>query len=347
MSKVKKLTIGFSLNRSHGGPSLFMNRLRQSIVSQKLCRTSYFFDPFVSVNLFANLVHKTLWPKPFFFRADGLYFSTDLPEAERERRNAVLRDGVVRARGVIFQSSFSLDMYQTLLGVQPQYRTIICNGTDLTRFFPCAPDDEARLKLRERLGIPRDSFVFISSAAWRVHKRLTDIANVFHMVRKDCCDTCHLLIIGRHEEQLEAIDDHIISLGVVPNDLLPQYLRASDIYLFFSWLDTCPNSVIEAIACGVPVVCTDQGGTREIVERSSGGVVAIGSDEPFEPHVTDLYHPPRPDYEILRGTIESVMNDIDRYRRRIQYEKLDINRISAEYVAFIRRVMFGENRVDF
>jgi len=341
MAKAKKLTIGFTLNRSHGGPSLFMNKLRHSIELQNLCRTSYFFDPFVSANLFANCVHRTPWPKPFFFRADGVYFSSDLSEEERERRNAVLRDGVANARGVIFQSRFSLDMYQAILGVRPPHHTVICNGTDRTRFFPCASNDEARCKLREELGLPLDSLVFISSAAWRAHKRLTDTANVFHMIRNNRRSDCFLLIIGDHKEQLEGIDDHIISLGRITNDMIPQYLRASDIYLFFSWLDPCPNSVVEAIASGVPVVCTDQGGTREIVERGDGGVVAIGADEPFEPHVIDLYHPPRPDYEILYEAIRKVMDNLDQYRNRIKYEKLDINNVAAEYVNFIRDVMSG------
>jgi glycosyltransferase involved in cell wall biosynthesis len=67
-------------------------------------------------------------------------------------------------------------------------------------------------------------------------------------------------------------------LGEVPPGSVPALLRASDLLFSADVHPACPNSVIEALACGLPVVAFDTGAIGEIVDRESGAVVPYGGD---------------------------------------------------------------------
>lgn len=329
------MKLGFSMNRGNGGPSLFMQKIRESIVEQKLCKTSLYFDPTVSANLFCNRRHHLPWRKPYFFRADGVYFDIKMPSQERNEKNAILLDGLKNSAGVIFQSEFSKKMYRSILGYEHPNSTIITNGVNLKKFNSNGISDAEKDRIRNTINIKKDSFVFVTSASWRTHKRLRDIINVFLIIkernpRKDL----FLIVIGDHDEQIPS-DKNIISVGRMPNDQLKTYLCIADIYIFFSWLDTCPNSVVEAIASRVPVLCTDQGGTREIVEKTHGGIVAIGSDKGYDYGITALYTPPKPDYDILSNCAQDLIDNNEKYKESIDVSEIDISQTAKKYIDFI------------
>ena len=66
--------------------------------------------------------------------------------------------------------------------------------------------------------------------------------------------------------------------GELSGDALPRALASSDVFAFPSTTDTFGNAVLEALACGVPAVVTDQGGPCEIVEDGRSGRVVAGGD---------------------------------------------------------------------
>ena len=61
-----------------------------------------------------------------------------------------------------------------------------------------------------------------------------------------------------------------------PPNRSPRILRSADLLFSADVHPACPNSVIEALACGLPVIAFDTGAIREIVDDSSGAVVAYG-----------------------------------------------------------------------
>jgi glycosyltransferase involved in cell wall biosynthesis len=69
-------------------------------------------------------------------------------------------------------------------------------------------------------------------------------------------------------------------LGRVEHDEIYQLYSNSDIFLNASKIDNQPLSILEAFACGLPVVTTDAGGIPDIVRNGETGfVVAIGDSE--------------------------------------------------------------------
>jgi glycosyltransferase involved in cell wall biosynthesis len=91
--------------------------------------------------------------------------------------------------------------------------------------------------------------------------------------------------------------------------------------IHLAWLDHCPNVVVEAISQGCPVICTDSGGTQEIV-RSNGVIVPEKSQYRFE--LADYDNPP--DFDL---TVEDLPA-ID-----IQNDYLDIESVAKKYESAI------------
>jgi len=131
---------------------------------------------------------------------------------------------------------------------------------------------------------------------------------------------------------------HIYNIGFVQPEELPAWYRTGNIFLFLSWLDHCPNTVIEATACGLPVVCTNQGGTRELVEMTNADIVAE-ADNKFLFEKVDLYNPPKPDYQRTLDAINDIISNYDDYISNINKSEINIDHVAAEYLNYVQEVL--------
>jgi len=299
--------------------------MRQSIAKQKLANTAYFFNPLTDINIYANIVRNP-WNKPYIFRVDGITFDSALAAEETNRRNQPIFDGIDHAAGIVFQAAFCLELISRFHGKPSAPYTIINNGVNLEEFSPKGSNR------REQLGIDDNELVFITSAKWRAHKRLNSIIDVFNAFQKVTGQQAHLVILGALDQPVpNAQNIHIVG-HIPPEDLAPWY-RTGDICLFFSWLDHCPNTVVESLACGVPVICTNQGGTRELIEKTKGGIV-VEADTPFPFKPVNLYHPPVPDQNALLDAVITMVENLKYFAAAIDRTAIDINVVAQRYVDF-------------
>jgi glycosyltransferase involved in cell wall biosynthesis len=67
-------------------------------------------------------------------------------------------------------------------------------------------------------------------------------------------------------------------MGIRPQDEIPTIVRSAHLLFSVDINAACPNSVIEALACGLPVLAYDTGGLSELVKDGAGRVVPYGSD---------------------------------------------------------------------
>jgi glycosyltransferase involved in cell wall biosynthesis len=72
--------------------------------------------------------------------------------------------------------------------------------------------------------------------------------------------------------------DCVTLVGSVSHADTPAYYRAGDVFALSSEFDNSPNAVLEAMACGLPIVATDSGGVREFVDDSSSGAIVPTGD---------------------------------------------------------------------
>jgi len=151
----------------------------------------------------------------------------------------VKRIAARRADFVILVSQRAAD----LLAVDAP-RDIIPCGVDLAKFAPLD-----RGKCRSQLGIPRDALVIFFPAGPQAEgKRFALAKAAYDLVR------------ARVREAV------LITAGEIPHQSMPLYYNAADVVLQASFYEASPTVVKEALACEVPIVSTDSGDTREMVD---------------------------------------------------------------------------------
>jgi glycosyltransferase involved in cell wall biosynthesis len=92
-----------------------------------------------------------------------------------------------------------------------------------------------------------------------------------------------VVVVGRVSQSLQqqwlARTDLLLNFtGQVPAEIIPEIDRSAHVLYAADINPACPNSVIEALACGLPVVGFDTGALPEIVTEGSGLLVPYGGD---------------------------------------------------------------------
>lgn len=97
------------------------------------------------------------------------------------------------------------------------------------------------------------------------------------------------------EKQAEelGVDRRIGFLGSVPHDRLPRIYAAADVMALPSSSEGLANAWVESLACGTPIVITDVGGARELVDRPEAGRIVERDPEAIAAAIGELLiHPP-------------------------------------------------------
>jgi len=182
----------------------------------------------------------------------------------RRQVRSVLRDA-----DQLIAVSEALKTRMVEAGAEPERVAVIANGVDTSLFHP---DDGAR----ERLGIPADERLLFSAGALIETKGFCELLDAVSRVPET-----RLVIAGtsplegrlREQAARRGIADRVTFLGrLVPEDMVDWY-RAADLFCLASWREGCPNVVIEAMACGAPVVASRVGGIPELVADEGLGML--------------------------------------------------------------------------
>jgi len=323
----KNIRIAFPRLSLRGGPNIFMQRLRESIIRQDLALPRSYLLPFYDIALFHSSAH-SYYDKPYVLRMDGLYFGRDAADPDKQKNNDDMRRAMDGARGIIYQSRFDKRLIEMYFGSTKKENVVICNGAKIEYAG-------SKNGIRADLDLPQGRRLLICSAGWRRHKRLPEIVELLRRLN-DIEDRYALIILGEQDEY--GSSDTIYSLGNVhPNDI-DRYYQCADVYIHLSWLDHCPNTVVEAIANGLPVLCSNQGGTREIVEGACAGIVSECDDD-VDLFKLDLYEPPAPDWDTLIQSAHHLFDNYEEYCRRINRDFVNIDSAAENYVTFMKKLI--------
>ena len=144
------------------------------------------------------------------------------------------------------------------------------NGVDTERFFPLSSQERA--KIRQQLGIGDNERIFLVLGSLRPRKNVGLIISAFsHANLKNY----RLLIVGNgpDEESLhaQAADNKCVTFtGHISTPL--KYLQAADVLVSSSLNEGLPNTVLEAMACGIPSILSDIGPHLELLDNPDVGV---------------------------------------------------------------------------
>ena len=203
---------------------------------------------------------------------------------------------------IVYQSNFARTWWQTVYRSVDAPSTVIYNGVDLNQFTPDGPHQRSdhlfRLLLVEgHLGGGNEMGLYNG-------------ALLAEALQKKVSRPVELMVVGDVPEGLRARLDadyprQITWTGVVGRDSIPAIDRSAHVLFSADLNAACPNSVIEALACGLPAVSFATGSLPELIQGDAGLVVPWGSNFwKLEP----------PDIAALAEATWQLLSDQDRFR---------------------------------
>ncbi len=147
------------------------------------------------------------------------------------------------------------------------------------------PSDKARA--RAALGLPQDKKVILFVAQKVTDERkgasyLVSALDKLRSLHPEVAEETVVALLGGHSDDLASqISLPVYPLGYVSGDaLLSRVYNAADVFVLPSMEDNLPNTIMEALACGVPCVGFRVGGIPEMIDdRISGYVACAGSSD--------------------------------------------------------------------
>jgi glycosyltransferase involved in cell wall biosynthesis len=189
--------------------------------------------------------------------------------------SAWLTRTVLREADFVVTVSGDLRAKAVAMGDSPLKTRAILNGCDLSVFHV-----NDRLEARQRLHIDPDAEAVVYVGRMDVRKglrELVDAAASLHPQRPGL----HVYLVGEGPDKPEiesAIQarnaaGYIHALQSCAADDVAIWMAAADLVTLPSYMEGCPNVVLEALACGRPVVATNVGGIPEIMSGECGRLV--------------------------------------------------------------------------
>jgi glycosyltransferase involved in cell wall biosynthesis len=224
--------------------------------------------------------------------------------------NDQYRRALAAAEHVLYQSEFSKRSADEFLGEPPAGWEILPNAVDVNHFTPAA-------------HVPADGPVLLLGGDQTQEYRLALGLRTFAQVLASE-PSARLLVTGRLVSSAEplveelGLGDRVEFLGRYSQREAPAIMRRAHLLLHTKVQDPCPSVVIEAMACGLPVVYPASGGTVELVGDDEGVGV---------PHPVGWERDQPPAAADLAAAVLRVLGDRERYSgaaRRRAVERFDI-----------------------
>jgi glycosyltransferase involved in cell wall biosynthesis len=233
-----------------------------------------------------DVYHSPDFVLPPLRRARGILTVHDLaflmrPECADARLRAYLEDvvprSVQRADFIIADSENTRNDLVVLLGVHPNAVAVVPGGVE-ERFVPVR--DEAALRLaRQRLGVGDAPFI-LAIGMIEPRKNLNRLMDAFALLRQRGIGPpgLKLVLAGGRGWLVEGILEHhasspvrddILLPGFIPDDLLPALYSAASVFAFPSLYEGFGLPILEAMACGTPVVASRASCLPEVAEGAS------------------------------------------------------------------------------
>jgi glycosyltransferase involved in cell wall biosynthesis len=307
-------------DKFEGGPAVFRSRLISALSRFKDIKVVTDINDRFDIELaFIRKVYNH--NKPYILRVDGCYY-----EKQRKKSNIPLEDAILRAEYVIFQSYFSLKLCKHVLRINHKIKkegldySVIHNGIDVNYINKIKPSQDIK---------PGS---FISCAGWRPNKRPISTIEGFLKANTER----HLYLVGGAGFVGKEINNkynskYIHILGEKSNKKTISIMKACDYQIHLCHIDSCPNSVIEGLSCGLNVLCTNLGGTSELV--GNNGVI-LNVDKFWEKRYLKIKDFDTVSSSVVSDGVKKLINT----SKKVDFSGFDIGNVSLKYKEIIRKV---------
>ncbi len=207
---------------------------------------------------------------------------------------------------VVYQSEFSRRWWERVHGPTPVPSSVVYNAVPLDVYTPIPPNPANPTPLR--LLLVEGSLAGGYETGLETAVQLTERLNTVH--RGALPAPVELVVAGRVSKDVKAkwARETRIPLtwaGLLPPEEIIALDRSAHLLYAADLNAACPNAVIEALACGTPVLAFDTGALPELVTGDAGRIVPYGGD----PWSLDP-----PDVEALARAAVEILTDQPRFR---------------------------------
>jgi glycosyltransferase involved in cell wall biosynthesis len=229
---------------------------------------------------------------------------------------------------VIYQSDFIRNWWEDWYGEARVPGHVILNGVDLDSYVPVGRDTPSgHFTIPPhppyRLLVVEGSLAGGLDLGLRVALRLAEILSERFPIKLTIAGAVDRHTRSRFEQEGKI---PVEFLGVIQREQIPALMRSSHVLFSAEINPPCPNSVIEALACGLPVVGFDTGSLRELIGEDGGKLVPYGGN-PWKLE--------QPDVPALAQAAIEILQEQERFRKaaRARAEQiLSLDRMVTEYL---------------
>ncbi len=228
------------------------------------------------------------------------------------------------AAGVVYQSHFVENCWNTIRGTIRKPSKVIYNGVDLSHFSPEGPRHASKAKV-----------CIISVEGTQPGPEDHPAVPLAERLIAKGLDV-ELLVFGESRAGTAQLWDRYSFAsvrGLVPNADLAFFYRGSTLFISVDVIAACPNSVVEALACGTPVLGYAAGVLPEMLDCGAGRCVPVKGD-PWKGE-----HPGNVD-GLVDAALE-IIEDNAAFRvnaRKLAESRYGLDRMVDEYVEFFSQV---------
>ncbi len=313
-----------------GGTSIFFKKFSRALVEYGFEATNVFSaDCDVLLAIAAApltiLAQAKLRKIPIVQRLDGIYYPANAGRRWLWLNKRILPTYKFFADRIIFQSEYSRQVCEYFFGKASVPFSTIHNGVDLNRF---APHGETK-KLVDGQVILCLLSNFIRSF------EILPVLQAFDYLHAQHPQT-QLVVAGKFVPKLQHIPESrpdVIWLGTVAHHELPALYRQADLMLSTKLRHNCPNAVLEAMACGLPIACFDSGAHRELIADKGG--ICVPLNDGFGAF-------PKLDAKLLAGVGEVILQNQKRFSQqayRHAKENFGLECMMEQYIAVLKNTI--------
>lgn len=329
--KSLKIFLPFTL-KDIGGTSSFAKKFQTGLAKEGHrvffdFREEYDILFLIAQGPFQYLRHAKSHARPIVQRLDGVYYWS---VAGWRFPLMNIKAAITRhffTDFTIYQSNYSHTSADRFLGVKAQEKAeTIYNGVDLEVFN--SKGNSVRLRDNP------EQTVFFTASDFRREDQIIPLLDSLRIYRARYSDNSKLVIAGSFRDRVSDLPDqlkdspNISFLGKVPNQDLPNYERASDVFLFSHLNPPCPNNVIEAISCGLPICGVADGAMPELIRDGKTGLLIPAQG-------TGFWRKRHFDTSKFADNLSAIVQNKNRYShncRQVAKKQFSLEEMASEYI---------------
>lgn len=225
---------------------------------------------------------------PIVLNQNGVYYGAWYDGDWRAKNREMARAWHL-ADYVFCQSEFCFFCAEKYLGKRKGRTEVLFNAVDLNRFYPVSSKEKREYttflltgKIDNHLYYRLD--VTLKSFALAQAKGLNGMLRISGWIADGALHQM-MDLVGEL-----GIADRVVCTGAYSQEEAPSVYQSSDVYVMLKHNDPCPNTVLEAMACGLPVLYSQSGGVPELVPSGAGIGISVRQsfNETCVPEIKDI-----------------------------------------------------------